>query len=45
MLNPLERVNKEIKRRTDVSVLELAVMNNPVEVIDEVVILPELTAA
>ena len=27
------------------SVLELAVMNNPVEVIDEVVILPELTAA
>jgi putative transposase len=79
--NPLERVNKEIKRRTDVvgvfpnsatllrlagsvlieqhdeweagerryfsesSMLELAVMNNPVEVIDEAVILPELAAA
>ena len=27
------------------SMLELAVMNNPVEVIDEAVILPELTAA
>ena len=78
--NSLERVNKEIKRRTDVvgvfpnpaallrlagsvlieqhdeweagerryfsesSMLELAVMNNPVEVIDEAVILPELIA-
>jgi len=79
--NPLERVNKEIKRRTDVvgvfpnpaallrlagsvlieqhdeweagerryfsesSMLELTTMNNPVEVIDEAVILPELAAA
>ena len=81
MLNPLERVNKEIKRRTDIvdvfpnpaallrlagsvlieqhdewkagerryfsesSMLELAVMNNPVDVIDEAVILPELATA
>ena len=81
MLNPLERVNKEIKRRTDIvgvfpnpaallrlagsvliaqrdkweagerryfseaSMLELTTMNNPVEVIDEVVILPALAAA
>lgn len=79
--NPLERVNKEIKRRTDVvgvfpnaaallrlagsvlieqhdeweagerryfsesSMLELATMDNPTTVIDEAVILPELTAA
>ena len=79
--NPLERVNKEIKRRTDVvgvfanaaallrlagsvlieqhneweagerryfsetSMLELTTMNNPIEAIDEAVILPELTAA
>ena len=79
--NPLGRVNKEIKRRTDVvgvfpnpaallrlagsvlieqhdeweagerryfsesSMLELAVMNNPVELINEAVILPELTTA
>lgn len=79
--NPLERVNKEIKRRTDVvgvfpnnaallrlawsvlieqhdeweagerryfsesSMRELAVMNNPVDGIDEEVRLPELAAA
>ncbi|TFD63782.1 hypothetical protein E3T47_13365 [Cryobacterium ruanii] len=79
--NPLERVNKEIERRTDVvgvfpnsaallrlarsvliehhdeweagerryfseaSMLELTTMNNPVEVIYEAVILPELAAA
>jgi transposase-like protein len=79
--NPLELVNKEIKRRTDVagvfpnsaallhlagpvlleqhdeweagerryfseaSMLELATMNNPVQVIDAAVILPELAAA
>ena len=79
--NPLERVNKEIKRRADVvgvfpyaaallrptgavlieqhdgceaserryfseaSMLELATMNNPIKVIDEAVILPELAAA
>ena len=78
---PLERVNKEIKRRTDVvgmfpnsapccvlagsvlieqhdeweacerryfseaSMLELATMSNPIEVLDEAVILPELAAA
>ncbi len=79
--NRLERVNKEIKRRTDVvgvflnaaallrlagsvlieqhdegeagerryfsssSVLELTTMHNPIEIIDEAVILPELAAA
>ena len=30
---------------SEASMLELAVMNNPVEVIDEAVILPELAAA
>ena len=79
--NPLERVNKEIKRRTDVvgvfpnpaallrlagavlieqhdeweagerryfseaSMLQLKTMNQPVDPVDEAVILPELTAA
>jgi len=79
--NPLERVNREIKRRTDVvgvfpnpatllclfgpvlieqhdeweaaerfylaeaSMLELATMNNPIEVLNEAVMLPELAAA
>jgi putative transposase len=40
-----EREAGERRYFSEGSMLELAVMNNPVEVIDEAVILPELAAA
>lgn len=45
--NPLEGVNEEIKRRhfSEASVLELATMNKPIEVLNEAVMLREVAAA
>jgi hypothetical protein len=45
--NPLQRVNKEIKRRhfSESSMLELKSMVDPAMVLEKVNILPELIAA